>query len=146
MSPRWNKRLKPAFFKFVACEMKKINNRFFESLCRKTLVNITRCSPHWHIYLLFRFDIIWIICISASIAQWQSTGLVNQGSRVQSSLEAWRARAHRFMWQHRASWFWKFCRYARYNSPFSSVVEHWSRKPGVESSILSGGSFLLFYS
>ena len=28
-------------------------------------------------------------CLSqASIAQWQSTGLVNQGSRVQSSLEA----------------------------------------------------------
>ena len=26
--------------------------------------------------------------IQASIAQWQSTGLVNQGSRVQSSLEA----------------------------------------------------------
>ena len=25
---------------------------------------------------------------TASIAQWQSTGLVNQGSRVQSSLEA----------------------------------------------------------
>ena len=25
----------------------------------------------------------------ASIAQWQSTGLVNQGSRVQSSLEAY---------------------------------------------------------
>ena len=88
MSPRWNKRLKPAFFKFVACEMKKINNRFFESLYRKTLVNITRCPPHWHIYILFRFDIMWTNCKSASIAQWQSTGLVNQGSWVQTSLEA----------------------------------------------------------
>ena len=28
------------------------------------------------------------LVIKASIAQWQSTGLVNQGSRVQSSLEA----------------------------------------------------------
>ena len=39
------------------------------------------------------FFIQWVIkcCLagqSASIAQWQSTGLVNQGSRVQSSLEA----------------------------------------------------------
>ena len=30
-------------------------------------------------------------------------------------------------------------------SLYSSVAEHWSCKPGVESSILSGGSFLLFY-
>ena len=30
----------------------------------------------------------WVAGQSASIAQWQSTGLVNQGSRVQSSLEA----------------------------------------------------------
>ena len=30
----------------------------------------------------------WAVLTKASIAQWQSTGLVNQGSRVQSSLEA----------------------------------------------------------
>ena len=44
------------------------------------------------------------------------------------------------MWHHRGSSFTKFCTKTRYNSPFSSVVEHWSRKPGVVSSNLTGGN------
>ena len=32
----------------------------------------------------------------------------------------------------------------RTKSLYSSVAEHWSCKPGVESSILSGGSFFTF--
>lgn len=78
----------------------------------------------------------------ASIAQWQSTGLVNQGSRVQSSLEA------SFLEQltspitltNKNFRIFSFCPRLS-TSLFSSVVEHWSRKPGVVGSIPTGGIF-----
>ena len=34
----------------------------------------------------------------------------------------------------------------KYQSLYSSVVEHWSRKPGVVSSILTGGIVLVYFS
>ena len=98
----------------------------------------------WSVYILF-YQLKH--SQKASIAQWQSTGLVNQGSRVQSSLEAvWLIL---FLW--RLMFFLSFFSFLnlyvtcvlssriRSASLFSSVVEHWSRKPGVVSSILTGG-------
>ena len=91
----------------------------------------------------------------ASIAQWQSTALVKQGSWVQSSLGAtlfFREKWHFFIEKWR---FWHFelhniCNLLKECLPVilprrswfslhSSVVEHWSRKPGIVSSIPTGG-------
>ena len=77
--------------------------------------------------------------MDASIAQWQSTGLVNQGSRVQSSLEARVSLFNPFFSDQWAKAPFENWHLHWHVGLFSSVVEHWSRKPGVVSSNLTGG-------
>ena len=76
-----------------------LNNSYYLTF-KAAIASMSRRDERGSLAVIQWVKKVWRHTKTASIAQWQSTGLVNQGSRVQSSLEAWRAGAQRFMWPH----------------------------------------------